>query len=318
MSPELVHYLSAGVAVVLSSFGSAIGEGIAGHGAIEAMRRQPMGTHQNFRTLLIGLALTESGGILALVLSLMLLFTAPAVITWGIAWAHLGIACAIGLSALAVGICSSFAVKGACESVSRQPFFGQKITTIMLLMQSMIEASVIFAFIIALLIRAHITPDMTTYEGLKLTAAGCAIGFGAFGPSIGQAFFTYSASRSVGLNRKSYQNIFAFSLFNQAIIETPIIFCLLVATLLIYRPLSLAQPLYSLCSFSAAAVCMGLAALGTGIATGYVASRSCYQMARPGSQHSTIVRITLLAQVFIESAAIYALIISLLLIIRIG
>ena len=236
LTPQIIHFCTAALTVVLSSLGTALGQGIAGIGTIKALNRQEMGRPQTMRALLIGLALIESGGILALVIALMLLFTGHGEeMTWGIAWAEMGIGVSLGLAAAVVGIASGFAVRAACASTMRQPFFAQKIITLMLLSQSMIEAPVIFAFIIALMIKAAIHPALGTFEGVKLFAAGLVMGLGCIGPSIGQAFFTTASCSSVGTNRKAYKSLFAFSLLNQAIIETPVIFCLLLSVLLIFR-----------------------------------------------------------------------------------
>ena len=313
IGPWILHFFAAVIAVVLSSMGTAIGQGIAGFGVLNAMSRQPTGIHQGLKATLIGLALTESGGILSLVVALISLFAVFPTMTWAIGWAELGIGLALGLSAAAVGIASGFAVNAASSSIFRQPFFSQKIVTLMLLMQSMIEAPVIFAFIIALLIRVSITTELALVEGIKLCAAGVVIGIGSIGPSIGKALFAHASCTAVGLNRKAYNRIFAFSLLSQAIVETPVIFCLLVSTLLIFRPITDVNPIFSVMSAWGAIVAMGLGAIGTGIGTGYVASKSCKQIALVERSYGPVFRSTLLAQVFIESSAIYALIVALLL-----
>jgi F0F1-type ATP synthase membrane subunit c/vacuolar-type H+-ATPase subunit K len=317
IGPIFLHYLSVVVAIVLSSMGKAIGQGVAGFGSVFSINRQPMGINEGFRALVIGMALTESGCILALVIGLLILFTGFETITWGIGFAEMGIGLAIGCTAAVVGIASGFSVRATCTSISRQPFFSQKIVTLMLLTQSMIEAPVIFAFIVALLIKLNITPTLSLFDGIKFCAAGVVMGIGAIGPSIGQAFFADAACASVGINRKAYQRIFAFTCLCQAIIETPVIFCLLLSTLILYRPISLIHPFLSIISFCSAAFCLGFGSIGTGISTGYVASRSCYQMAMLSRSYGTVFRATLLAQVFIESAVIYAMIVALLLIMRV-
>ena len=82
-----------------------------------------------------------------------------------------------------------------------------------------IKPVVTIAFIVALLIRLSLTPDTTTFEGIKLLCAGAVVGIGSIGPSIGQLFFARSACTSIGVHKKAYNRIFAFSLLSQAIIE---------------------------------------------------------------------------------------------------
>jgi F-type H+-transporting ATPase subunit c len=168
--PEILHALSVGVAVILGGIGSGIGQGIAGLGALQAMSRQSKGSDHVVRTMILGLALIESGVILALVITLMILFGGVKVMTIGLGLAELGMGCAIGFAALATSIAASFAVKAACESISRQPFFSQKIVTLMLLAQSIIGAPSVFAFIVALLIKVQLTGQITVIEGIKYLA----------------------------------------------------------------------------------------------------------------------------------------------------
>ena len=144
VTPELIHYLSAGIALCFSALGGGIGQGIAGSGVLQVLNRQPTGNKDNFKVVIIGLALIESGIILALVMSMTLIFSGWTTLTFGTAYSVLGIGLAIGLSAATISISSSFVVKAASEAISRQPFFSQKIITLMLLSQSIIETTIIF------------------------------------------------------------------------------------------------------------------------------------------------------------------------------
>jgi len=314
IGPQILHTLAAGIAIVFSSAGTAIGQGIAGASTMESLKRQPLGRGQQLRALLVGLALVESGGILALVVSFILLLAGEGTTTWGVGWAQVGMGLSIGIGASVVGVSSSRAVAAAVKAISRQPLFAQKIMGLMLLSQSMIEAPAIFSFIIALLIQVVVTPTLTTYAGIKLCAAGLVMGIGCIGPSIGQSMLAYASCHSVGINRTMYQKLFAFSFLSQAIVETPVIFCMVLSTLLIFHRIPVLCSIDTIVSLCASSLSMGFAAIGTGVATGYVASRSCYQIAENPESYGILFRATLLAQVFIESSAIYGLIIALLLV----
>ncbi len=320
-TPEFLHYFSASLTLVLGALGGGIGQGIAGLGVIESMGRQPAGEASNFRAMVIGLALIETGIILALVIALLLLFSSYGEITWAIALSELGIALALGTAAAAVSVASSFVVKASSKSIARQPFFAQKIITIMLLIQSIIEAPVIFAFIISLLIRSRIHESMTVLEGVRNLAAGMTIAFGSIGPSIGQAIFGYASCSSLGTHKNSYSKIFPFTLLNEVVIETPVIFCLLVSFMILYTPfeaVSGGDVVLQMTTLLVVPFVIGLGALGTSSGIGYTASRGCYQIAQEPENYSLIVRNTLLAGAFIETGIIYAMIIVFLLITRIS
>ena len=316
MDPNFLHFASAAIAIILSGLGNGIGQGIAGLSAIQATSRQAVGRENIFRTMVLGLALIESGAILALVISLIILFGKPTELNIGNTLAELGMALAIGLSAISVSIASSFAVKAACESTSRQPFFSQKILTLMLLSQSIIEAPIVFAFIISMLIRNMSYNLISIAEGIKFLSAGLAIGIGTIGPSIGQAIFTYSAGKAAGLNRESFGKLFTFSVLSQAVIETPIIFCLIVSITLLYKPLTTTNVIYPSIVMLVSALTISVGSMGTAIATGYSASKNNKSIALDPTHYPLFIRTSLLAQAIIESSAIYALIVTLIIMIK--
>lgn len=313
--PQIIHYSAAFLTLAIAVLGGGIGQGIASIATIAAIQRQPCSYQANFRTLIIGLALIESGIIIALVTALMIIFSTQP-LTLGIAVGELGIAAAIGLAGGAVSIASSFVVKAAAESISRQPFFSQKITTIMLLAQSIMEFPIIIAFIVSLIIRTRVNANPELLFGLQGLAGGLAIGLGSIGPSIGQAIFTQAACAGIGTNKEAYNKIFSFMLLLVAIIETPLIFCLLISIVILYKPLDGALISDALILITAA-VTIGLGALGTATGIGFTGSKSVKEIANNPDLYSILLRTTLLVVAFIESAIIYAMIIALMLITKV-
>jgi F-type H+-transporting ATPase subunit c len=307
MTPILLHYISAGLAIMLGAIGAGIGLGSAASGVEDAMTRQPTGNEQSFKAMIIGLALIESGAIIALVTTLLILFSGTSEMTWEVARVELALGLAVGIAAASISIASSFVVRAASQAIARQPFFAQKIMTFMLIAQSIIEAPAIFAFIIALLVKTQLTTLITAETSIKLFAAGMVIALGCIGPSIGQALLARAACTSIGLNKNVYNKLFPFALLNQAIIETPMIFCVLLALIITYtNPVALKALM--------AALTLGTAAIGSALGIGYVASRGAYQIALDPTVYANILRPTILAAAFIESSMIYGLIVSLLLV----
>ena len=315
LAPQLLHTLAVVIAIVLGGIGSGIGQGIAGLGALQAMARQSTGNDQILRTMILGLALIESGVILSLVITFMILFGGASVISVPAGLCELGMGLAIGISAAAVSIASSFAVKAACQSIARQPFFHQKIVTLMLLSQSITSAPGVFAFVIALLIKVKISDTTTIAEGIKLLAAGLAVGIGSIGPSIGQGIFSQSSCTAVGLKKESFSKLLTFSLLSQAVVQTPLIFCLIIAILLIFKPIapSTSPFIAAVLSFSPM-FAISVGSMGSAIALGHAASKNCKYISMDEKNYPLFVRTSLLAQAIIESAAIYALIVALILV----
>ncbi|HBS48262.1 TPA: hypothetical protein DEO28_04220 [Candidatus Dependentiae bacterium] len=311
LTPLILAYLGPIFAIIFSALGVAFGQGFGGFGALDGLERQKMGHEAGFRTLMIGLGITESGAILAFVAVILSIFDiSKDTTTMGVGLARFGSGFAMGLVAAVVGFSSSMAVKEACKSIFRQPNFAQKITTFMLITQSIIEAPVIFAFIIFLIIKTFVVNPISLYQGMHLFAAALVIAFGCVGPTIGQGIFVKSACHSIGLNKSAYSKIFPFTLFSQAIIETPVIFSFIVSFLLIYSKSS-SLLFTSVVSSLAAAIAMGFGAIGVGISTGYVASKACKMIAENPDNYNLILRNTLMTQAIIESSAIYSLVIAL-------
>ena len=127
----------------------------------------------------------------------------------------------------------------------------------------------------------------------------------------GQHFIS-TRNNTIGVNRKSYGKIFSFTLISEAIIETPIIFALVTALILITTQ---ASTLLQGIAMIAAAICIGLGTIGPGIGSGKAASEACKQIAKNPKVYSTLAKVSMFAQGMIDTAAIYALIISLSLII---
>jgi F0F1-type ATP synthase membrane subunit c/vacuolar-type H+-ATPase subunit K len=316
ITPELIHYFSAGLPIMLGCFGSSIGQGIAGFSGQEALTRQVLGSDQSFRATIIGIALIESGTIVALVTALLTLFNTPEVLNMDIAIAELGASLAVGISAAAISIAASFVVKATTHSMARQPFFSQKLFPFMLISQSIIEAPVIFGFIVSMLIRNQLNVDVDFYKSMALLAAGLVIAIGCIGPSIGQALFAHTACKSLGVNKNAYTQIFPFSLINQALIETPMIFCMLLALIICYMTIPHVAPILVSTRCLVAAITMGVSTMGVGIGIGYVSSRGCLNIAADPATYASTIRATLLAAAFTESMVIYAFVVSILLLVR--
>lgn len=316
ITPELLHYISAALPIMLGCLGSSIGQGIAGLSGQEALTRQVLGSDQSFRATIVGIALIESGSIVALVTALLTLFNIPEVMNMDIAIAELGASLAVGVAAAAVSIAASFVVRATAHSMARQPFFASKLFPFMLIAQSIIEAPVIFGFIVSLLIRNQLNVDVDFYKSMALFAAGLIIALGCLGPSIGQAMFARTSCKSLGINKDSYPQIFPFSLINQALIETPMIFCMLMALLMCYVSIPENGALLVSTKCLVVAIMMGISTLGVGLGIGFTSSRGCMNIALDPSMYAATVRATLLAVAFTESMVIYAFVISILLLIK--
>ncbi len=309
---ELIHYSTIALTVGISSIGVGIGEGMTSGAALDAINQQPAAQDDISKAAILGMALIETAAIMGVAIAIILLRSQPASI-YGY-YAELGVMLAVCFSSLTIGLISALPTREACYAIARQPFFSQKILRFMLLTQSILQTPIIFGFIVAVMIINQAATIQTFEESLKLIAAGLCIGLGSIGPAIGLARFAKVACRGVGINREAYNKLFSFMLVSEAMIETPIIFSLVIAMLILLTPLPADHALAKSIALLAAALSTGLGTFGPGISSGITASAACEQIALNPDQHELLSKVSIFAQGLIDTCAIYSLLISLMLI----
>jgi F-type H+-transporting ATPase subunit c len=308
----IFHYGTIALAVALNSVAVGLGEGMTSLAALKAMNLQPHAHSEISQISIIGMAIIETAAVAGLTLSFILLMPAQpgTTLTSYSHYAELGIAFAICISGSVVGIVSSFPAQYACYAVARQPFYMQKIQGFMLLTQSFIQTPVIFSFLIGLLIKNQLVSVNSAAESLRLIGSGLCIGVGSIGPAIGVALLAKQACKSIGFNPKIHKDLLKFTLISTALIESPLIFALLVSLVLLQAGGADSLKFINGLELFSAALCMGLGTLGVGISSGKVAAQACKQIAFTPEQYPAISRTSLFAQVLIETCSIYALIVS--------
>lgn len=309
---EWLHYTTIALAVGINSVGVGIGEGITSSAAIKAINKQPSAKKEISRIAILGTALIETAAIMGVSISIILLLGSKDVaLTPFAALAEIGIALAICLSGFIIGIVSALPAKQACLSVARQPFFGEKILRFMLITQSVIQTPIIFGFIIAIFIKNQAMSAASIGESLKLIAGGLCIGLGTIGPALGLGNFAQVAVRGLGMNRSAYTTLMTFMFISQAIIETPVVFALVTALMILVSPVtSLLGGIAMLC----AAVCMGLGTIGPGSSSGKTAAAACHQIALNPDIYHKVANVSMFGQGLIDTCAIYAFLIAILMI----
>ena len=308
-----IHYGTLAFTIILSSLGVAIGQGRIAVASLQATFIQPRAQQQISKLTLLSMALTETAGILGLVVVILLLFNTklPPERALFISIAQAGAPFTIGLAGLAISVISALPAVEAILAVARQPFFQDKITNIMLITMSLVQSPLVFGFILVMLIHLQTGSVSTLNDGFKLFSATFCLGLGSIGPALGQGIFAKSACKSLGLNREAYKRIITFSLLSQSIIETPIIFSLLASFLM----LTASTPSdLKVVGFIMTGICMGLCNLTSGISSGKTAAAACTQIGLNHGNTSLISRMSLLAQGLIDTFAIYGLLVGILLI----
>ena len=309
---EWLHYSTIALAVGINSVGVGLGEGITSSAALRAINKQPKAKNEISRIAILGTALIETAAIMGVAISIILLLgTKDNALSPFAALAEIGIALAICLSGFVIGIVSALPAKEACLAVARQPFFGEKILRFMLITQSVIQTPIIFGFIIAMFIKNQAADAQTIGHSMKLIAGGLCIGLGTIGPAIGLGNFTQVAVRGLGINRFAYPTLMTFMFISQAIIETPVIFALVTALLILVSPTT---TIMGGIATLAAALCMGLGTIGPGSSSGKTASAACHQIALNPDIYSKVANVSLFGQGLIDTCAIYAFLIAIIMV----
>ncbi len=313
MIVDNAYILLAPIPVILSTLGTSIGQGLIGKQALQSMLKQPSASNNISKLCIIGTAVTETAAIMGMLISLLLLTDKQYTENiWSI-YALFGIICALGISGFCAGIASSFPVIASCQSLARQPFLQGKILNLMLITQTLIMTPNIFGLLVALLIKGKMIETENFTQALQLLASGLSLGLGCIGPSIGLSLFAFAACSAIGINKKSYAKILTFTFICEAIIETPVIFSLLISLIILTTTINPESSLQGW-QFLAAALCIGLSTIAPGINSGRTAAMATTQIAHNLEMYPHLSKLTMLALAMIDSFTIYGLLISIIIV----
>jgi ATP synthase F0 subunit c len=316
MTPEtwelLGRYLGAGLALGLGGIGAAIGMGMAAGAANEGVMRQPDRHGYLLRTMLIGQAVGSSPSIFALVVGLLILFL-PAESSTGLLFfaSATGAGLAIGLGCLGSGAGCGWPAAAACEGVARNPRRATPITSSMIIGQAVAQSPSIFATVIALiLIFVGIQSTGLAAVGIAISA-GLAMGASALGPGLGSGATAGGAVKGLSYWPKSQAVTIRTMLIGQAVSQTPAIFGMLVAFIMIFALRDLETNVIGMAKTLAAGISVGFGGVGPGIGCGMVGDTACLATATRPRHDAVMLRTMLIGQAVSQSTAIYALIIAL-------
>jgi F-type H+-transporting ATPase subunit c len=313
--PEsIIHYGTIVLTVAVNSIAVGIGQGLASSAAIKAMDIQPSAKDDITKTAVLSSALMEGAAIIAIVMAMMLFYdSGKALFSQWADVAKLGIISAICLPGFCIALLSYWPVRSACFSIARQPFFGGKITRMTLITLSVIQTPLILGFIVAMMIKTQALVVTSLPQALRLLGSGIAIGIGSIGPAIGLTTFAATTLRGIGYNRASYNKLFTFTFISQAVIETPLIFALVISLGLLFMGVGDQTVLKGICAL-AAGIAIGLGTLAPGISSGKTAASAAHQVALRPENYNILSKTSIFAQGIIDTSAIYAFIIAALLV----
>lgn len=312
---NLAAFTGGGVAMGLGAIGAAIGEGYTAAQANIAVARNSELSGDIFKNMLVGQAVAESASIFALVIAILLLFLDVQASSLLKAAALFGAGLSMGFGALGSGVGSGFPGGKTCLGISRQPGMTTKLTTNMLIGSAVCQTPAIFSMVVALmLIFMDFSASAFNPKWAALIGAGLSTGLAAIGSGLGGGLAAGASCEGVARNPKSVTNVTTTMLVGQAVSQTPSIFGLLVSFILMFKMFPESTTIRDSMALLGAGISMGFGGIGPGIGNGMAAEGAVRWVARNLGYAGELMRTMLVGQAVSQSTAIYAMVISLVLI----
>jgi F0F1-type ATP synthase membrane subunit c/vacuolar-type H+-ATPase subunit K len=239
-------FLGAAFSTAMAAINSGLGQGLTASSTIKALQRQPKSGDVLLRSMLISQAITESGGIFGLVISLLLLFGGFAGVDgldvdWARAASLLAAGIAMGFGTMGPNLGSGITGALACEGIGRVPSQTMPVTLNMMIGQALCQTSAIFALVVALLLMYTIPPlqEVTSLghqiaKSFAFIGAAISIGFGTTGPATGIGIAGGEASLGIAKNKDYQSHLMRTMFLGAAVTESSAIYALVIAFLLVF------------------------------------------------------------------------------------
>jgi ATP synthase F0 subunit c len=153
---------------------------------------------------------------------------------------------------------------------------------------------------------------LTDYYSLAAAlAAGLAMGLGAIGTAMGMGTAAGKACEAIHRQPAVAQRVTKTMLIGQAVTETPAIFCLIIAILMLFGAAPQTGSEWGFLGIIGVGLCMGFGAIGSGWGEGLPVAKACEGIARQPENEGLLIRLMLIGQAMAEASAIFALVLAL-------
>ncbi len=230
---------------------------------------------------------------------------------WGNFLKFLGAGIAIGLGGLGSGIGMGFSAEDGVKGISIQPGANNEIFKTMLIGQAGTGSASIFALVIAIILVFIGTPSDLN-QAFAYLSAGIAIGLGGLGSGYGAGLAGKAACEAAARQPRFNNTFLANMLVGQAVVQTPIIFALVVSLILIFMSFP-GGDLITIGALLGAGISIGLGSIGSGIGTGMAAEDAIKGMGKKIEESGNLLKIMLLGQAVAQTPTIFALLVSFIL-----
>ena len=236
--------------------------------------------------------------------------------TWVNVGAYVGAAISMGFGAVGAAIGVGYTAACANTATGRNPEMSSEIFRTMLVAQAVAESAAIFALVIAILLLFLNVSYDSYLKAASMLGAGICMGFGAFGSGIGSGYPGAQACLGIARQPAVIGRLTTNMLIGAAVCQTPAIFAMVVALLLLFLDLGNPPLSPTWAAFLGAGLSTGLAAIGSGIGGGYAAGAGCEGIARQPLAAGSVTTTMLVGQAVAQTPSIFGLLISFVLIFK--
>ena len=236
--------------------------------------------------------------------------------TWVSVSAFLGGGFAMGLGAIGAAIGEGNAALAANAAVSRNPEASTEVFKGMLVGQAVAESASIFALVVAMILLFTEFSSPSFLVVCAVISAGLCMGLGAIGAGIGSGLPAGAACTAISRQPAVGGKLMTNMLIGSAVCQTPSIFALVTAFILIFSNFSKAPVSPTWAALIGAGLATGLSAIGSGIGGGLVAQESCEGIGRQPAASMPVTNVMLLGQAITQTPAILGMLVSFILLFK--
>lgn len=230
--------------------------------------------------------------------------------------AYVGGAIAMGVGAIGAATGEGYTASRAAEAIGRNRENADVIIKNMLVGQAISESASIFSLVIAILLLFMDVAEPGIVKAASLLAAGLCMGFGAIGSGVGAGVPAGRSCLAIAQQPAIAGRITTNMLIGTAVCQTPAIFAMVVALILLFKPVGDLVAFPTAAALIGAGLSTGLAAFGSGYGGGMAAGASCEGVARQPETATAVTTTMLVGQAVAQTPSVFGLLISFILIFR--
>ena len=231
---------------------------------------------------------------------------------WVSVAAFTGAGLSMGLGAIGAAVGEGHTAAQANSAISQNPEQVGDIFKSMLVGQAIAESASIFALVIAMILLFTDFGAASYLTVAAVSSAGLCMGLGAIGSGIGSGFPAGAACLGIARQPDMSRRLMTNMLIGSAVCQTPSIFALVVAMILLFADFG-AESYLTISAVFAAGLCMGLGAIGSGIGSGFPADAACEGMSRQPGASKRLTANMLIGSAVCQTPSIFALVTSFIL-----